>query len=121
MRHVHHVVISILAWCLFGYHWWIVAQRHMNPQTFFAMKTLGALVFSGLLLTLLWVVHNLRLARSYGRRQGFAAPPEPFATDTLERPIVAPDVTALQAAQMVEISLDEEDRKVYIMGGKVAG
>ena len=120
MRHTHHVVISILAWCLFGYHWWIVMQRHMNPTTFVAMKTLGALVFSGLLLTLTWVAHNLRLARHYGRRRGFAAPPEPFVVDTLERPLVAPEMPVLQQARMIEISLDDEGRKVYSAGGEVA-
>ena len=121
MRHVHHVVISVLAWCLFGYHWWIVAQRHMNPTTFVAMKTLGALVLSGLVLTLLWVIHNLRLAKSYGRRRGFTPPPEPFAMDTLERPLVAPELPVLRAAQLVEISLDDAGNKVYIAGGEVQG
>ncbi len=83
-------------WCLFGYYWWVVAQRRINPATIDALAILGVLAVAGLALTVAWVAHNLRLARRLGRRKGFAGPPETFETDHLQRPLVSPGLETLR-------------------------
>ena len=120
MRHVLHTVASILMWCLFGYYWWVVAQRRVNPATIEALAILGGLAVVGLLLTVGWVAHNLRLSRRLGRRKGFPAPAETFAVDHLQRPLVGPGIEALRAARVVTVGLDDEGRKVYAVSGEVA-
>ena len=119
MRHVLHTVFSVLMWMLFGYSWYVVGQRAINPATIDAVLTLGSVVAVGVILTLIWVAHNLRLSRKYGRREGFAAPPETFEKDYLERPLIHPPVHELRHAKIVTISLDAEGRKVYAVGGEV--
>lgn len=120
MRHALHTVLSLLMWCLFGYYWWVVAQQRVHPATIDALAILGLIAVLGLVLTVAWVAHNLRLARKFGRRKGFPAPVETFATDHLHRPLVSPGLETLRAARIVTVSLDEQQRKVYRPGGEVA-
>jgi len=120
MRHVLHTIVSLLLWCLFGYYWWVVAQRRINPATIDALAVLGVMAVAGLVLTVAWVAHNLRLARKFGRRKGFAGPAETFETDHLRRPLVSPGLEALRASRIVTVSLDDDQRKVYRPGGEVA-
>ena len=120
MRHALHTVFSVLMWLLFGYYWYVVGQRSINPDTIEAVLALGSVVLIGAILTLAWVAHNLRLARKFGRRKGFAAPPETFEKDYLERPLVHPPVHELRHAKIVSVSLDDEGRKVYAVSGEVA-
>jgi len=120
MRQVLHTVVSILMWCLFGYYWWIVGRRSINPATLDALTVLAAIVVVGVLLTVAWVLHNLRLARKFGRRKGFPAPVENFDTDYLQRPLVAPPVLTLRDTKIVYVKLDDEGNKVYEIGGRVA-
>ena len=121
MRNALHITISVLMWCLFGWYWYVVGQRKLNPETLDAVVVLGTVVIVGAVLTLLWVAHNLRLARKFGRRQGFEAPPEIFTHDHLQRPLIAPPLAELRRAKIVTIALDDEGRKVYAPGGEVAG
>ncbi len=120
MRHLLHTIFGLLLWCLFGYYWWVVAKQRINPATIDALAALGAMVVVGLVLTVSWVAHNLRLAKKFGRRQGFAEPAETFAVDYLQRPLVSPGIEALRQARIVTVSLDEQQRKVYRPGGEVA-
>jgi uncharacterized membrane protein YbhN (UPF0104 family) len=115
-----HGVFAVLLWILFGYYWYVVGQRSINPATIDAVLGLGSLVAIGVILTMVWVAHNLRLSRKFGRRKGFAAPAETFDKDYLARPLVHPPVHELRTAKIVTVSLDDEGRKVYAVGGEVA-
>ncbi|MCP4572287.1 MAG: hypothetical protein GY838_08025 [bacterium] len=113
MRHAWHIFISILLWCLLGYYWYVVAQRQITADSGVALLVLAGIVLAGLVITLLWVSHNLRLSARLGRRQGFAAPPEPFTHDHLGRSLMAPSRAELQAATTVIIEGDAAGHKVY--------
>ncbi len=76
----------------------MVLRRQIIVDSGIAVLTLLAIVALGLILTLIWVAHNLRLAARLGRRKGFPAPPEPFTLDYLGRTIVAPPLADLRAA-----------------------
>jgi len=113
VRQFMHVFVSILMWGLFGYYWYVVLGREIDEATAQAIQGLAVVVVSGLLLTLFWVRYNLRLARK-NRRRG-APPPaaESLERDALARPVVAPALPVLQQARVVQITLDDEGRKVY--------
>ena len=121
MRHVLHIVVSVLLWILFGYYWYVVvAEREVSADTLDAMGVLVGSTVLGLALTLWWVAHNKRIA-SKGRRTTSPAPPaEPFTHDTLGREITAAGLEELKAARCVEIGLDDEDRKVYTVCREVS-
>jgi len=117
MRHRFHVVVSLSMWCLFGYYWNVVLGREVSDETIRAMGILVAGVIVGLVVTLLWIRHNLRLARKFeGRRQGFRNADAPLLTeDTIGRPVNHPGLDALRAASCVDITADETG-KTYVVG-----
>jgi len=122
MRHVLHVLVSIAMWCLFGYYWQVVLGREIGSGTVRALIILGLTVVLGLLLTMIWVAHNLRLARKFaGRRQ---APrevgPPPMEQDTIGRVLQHPGLNNLRNAQVVEIDADEDSKSYTVVGEKVS-
>lgn len=106
MRHVFHVLISILMWCLFGYYWYVVSGREIGDDTVQALGVLSIVIVLGLIFTLWWVAHNKRLAQRNRRSAAPPAVPEAFDTDYLLRPIVAPDIQVLQNAAIIDIHLE---------------
>ena len=121
MRHLLHVLVSLAMWGLFGYYWRVVLGREIGPGTVRAMLLLVSLVLIGLAVTILWVGHNLRLARKFeGRRRGARQVPDPeLARDTLGRAIAQPGLATLRAARIIDIDADE-DTKTYTAAGAEA-
>ncbi len=105
MRHFFHVIISLLMWCLFGYYWFVVSKREIGAETVQALGILSIVIVVGLITTFWWVQHNKRLARRNLRNTPAPAVPEPFEVDHLNRRIVAPDISELQAASVIDIEL----------------
>jgi hypothetical protein len=132
MRHFVHVVISLLMWCLFGYYWYVVSGREIGDDTVQALGVLSIVITLGLMGTLWWVQHNKRLAQRNRRSSAPPTIPEPFDFDYLKRPIVAPDISILQAASIIDIEVvppSEEEtaadpeneyagKKVYTVAGE---
>jgi hypothetical protein len=114
MRHLLHILASVAMWGLFGYYWSVVLGREQGADTVQAVVTLVVVIVVGLALTVLWIGHNVRLARKFaGRRRQPPPVDDPaLARDTLGRPITAPDLDALRGARVVEVSADA-DRKVF--------
>lgn len=100
-----HTAISLLMWCLFGYYWYVVSQREIGAETIQALGVLSIVIIVGIAGTLWWVAHNKRLAQRNRRNSPPPEVPEPFDTDYLNRPIVAPDIKILQAASIIDIEL----------------
>ncbi len=105
MRNIFHVVISLLMWCLFGYYWFVVSKREIGAETVQALGVLSIVIVVGLIITFWWVAHNKRLARRNRRQTPAPAVPEPFEVDNLNRTIIAPDITELQSASIIDIEL----------------
>jgi len=120
MRTILHAAASVLMWGVFGWYWYVVANRQLNLQSLWAVGTLALISLGGLLLTVLWVAHNKKLASRNRRTNPPPTRPETFTHDTLGRPLAAPAVEELRAAQGARIALDAEERKVYTVGGEVA-
>lgn len=109
MRHIFHVVVSLAMWCLFGYYWHIVLGREVGPDTVRALMILGLTVVAGLIATLGWVGHNIRLAKRFdGRRQATPHPDGPGLThDTIGREIDHPGLDHLCGARVIDITADD--------------
>ncbi len=105
MRHVFHVLISLLMWFLFGYYWYVVSKREVGNDTIQALVVLSIVIVVGIIGTLWWVAHNKRLAKRNRRNSPPPVVPEYFEMDYLKRPIVAPDISTLQAASIIDIDL----------------
>jgi hypothetical protein len=117
MRHLLHVIVSLAMWCLFGYYWHVVLGREVGSSTLRALALLGLTVAVGLVATLLWVGHNLRLARKFSgrRRQTPSATPPRLERDTIGRGITHPGLADLRAARVVDITADTTT-KSYAVG-----
>ena len=116
MRNGIHFLISAILWGVFFYHWHIVSRQGINAGTALAIKVLSTLIVVGLTLTILWVAHNLRLARINQRRGHLPAVPESLTKDKLGRSLQAPELRKLKEAPVVEIRL-AESRKTYSLPG----
>ncbi len=92
-------------WCLFGYYWYVVSGREIGNDTIQALGVLSIVIILGILGTLWWVAHNKRLAQRNRRNSPPPEVPEPFDVDYLKRPIVAPDISILKAASIIDIEL----------------
>jgi len=68
-------------------------------------------------ITFAWILHNLRIFRRKGTRQGLPAPALDYRADWTRRPVVA-DWPAVRAATVVIVSATSE-RKVFQPGAGV--
>src|SRR5437870_2844841 len=68
-RHIIHLTIATAGWILFGWWWWLVLRRVTDREIRFTIALILASLVVVLVITSLWVLHNLRIAR-LGRRTG---------------------------------------------------
>ena len=115
MRNISHFLISLVLWGIFFYHWHIVSRQEVTTGTTLAIKTLSTLVVIGIAITVLWVAHNLRIAKVNQRKENPHAPQDILRKDTLGRAIEALDVQKLKLADLVDIEVTE-DLKIYRSG-----
>ncbi len=120
MRHLLHVLASIAMWCLFGYYWAVVLGRDIAESTVQSVIILVAVVVGGLALTMLWIRHNVRLARRFAgrRRRPVSAGDPDLSHDTIGRPVTAPPLAALRAARLVEVTADEHGKTFRVADGE---
>ncbi len=110
MRSLIHTLVSIVLWGVFFYHWHIVSQQGMTAGTTLAIRVLTTLIVIGLTVTLLWVFHNLRVARINQRRDLPSTRPESLRRDTLGRTVAAPPLSQLKEAPVVDIEVTESHK-----------
>jgi hypothetical protein len=116
VRHLWHILASVGMWCLFGYYWRVVLDREIGPDTVRAMLLLGGLNVVGLVITMTWIAHNLRLARRFADRRRAVRDPGPpaYERDTIDRPITRPDLAELRRARVIDIDADAGTKTVTI-------
>lgn len=119
MRHILHVIVSIAMWCLFGYYWHIVLGREIGDSTLRALALLGLSVLAGLIITMLWVGHNLRLARKFAgrRRQPRQADDPALEHDSIGRALQHPGLHNLRAARVIDIHADDQSKQYAVIVG----
>ncbi len=68
VRRTIHYVFALLGWVLFGYWWWVVLGRTGSNQIVWTLAFIGISLAVIVLVTALWVVHNVRIFRKKGPR-----------------------------------------------------
>ena len=116
MRHAIHVFFSAIMWGVFAYYWYVVLEREIEPSTIRAMLYLLAAIVVGLATTMLWIRHNVRLARKFaGRRRAPRPMPDPDITlDTIGRAVSHPGLEAMRQASIIDIAASDTS-KAYII------
>ena len=116
MRNTLHIILSLAMWVVFGYYWYVVLGREVGTSTIRALLMLIAAVGGGLAVTVLWIGHNLRLARKFaGRRRGAPQTTVPtLIADTIGRPVEHPGLDVLRAAAIVDIDADEAIKRYRV-------
>lgn len=122
MRHLLHVLVSIAMWCLFGYYWHVVLGREVGDDAVRALAVLGLTVIVGLIVTMAWVGHNLRLARKFAgrRRQTPEAALPTLSHDSIGREVTHPGVEQMRAARVIDITADEESKTYGLPSGEAS-
>lgn len=114
-RRVCHLLIAAAAWALFLRWWWIVLHRGVT--SFQVVATLLFLIGCFILvvaITGVWVLHNLRIARTRTRRRSVRDVQADWTRDRLGRPLVL--AADMQKAPVLTVRL-HYDRKVYESDG----
>ena len=112
IRHIRHIISSMIAWALFGYYWSLVAQRRITDATIQALLILSVCVAVIWLATSLWVQHNRRrFAGREDRRQRRTPPDGLGPADALGQTVeITGHGEPLSVASLVVIEVDPETR-----------
>jgi hypothetical protein len=105
-RSILHILLGVLLWGVFGYYWHLVMQRPVSAEMKHALAIVSIIVASITVFDLLWVFHNVRIARRSRRRdrRGASIPP---ASDFLGRAFVLQDDDMIRRARYVEVHVVE--------------
>ena len=112
VRLVLHVALAVLGWVLFIYFWRIVGERGLSPGALLSLVAMAVFLGAVIVSTTLWIVHNLRIART-NRRKGRREVPElSYRKDKIGYTIESENFEQLRAERLVEIAIEGE-RKIY--------
>ena len=108
-RKMRQITLALLSWILFGYYWWLVSRRRLNPETLTALMILVVVIGLVWLSTLFWIRHNKQIARGAGnRRMKRRAGPPSASTDSVGRYVEVSGDLPLLEANYIEIMVDDE-------------
>lgn len=108
---VWQVLFVLAAWVLFVVFWVMVAISTPISSIAVSAIVIGAAVAAFLLVTLLWVAHNLRIYRDKGPRTGVRKVTGDFSHDFVKRPVVA-DWDDLSTAGLIAVTIDDGSKVV---------
>ncbi len=112
VRLVLHVALAVLGWILFVYFWRIVGERGLSPGALISLVAMAVFLAAVIISTTLWIMHNLKIART-NRRKGRREVPElAYRRDKIGCTIENEDFESLREARLIEIDI-EGDRKIY--------
>jgi len=112
VRLVLHVAFAVLGWILFIYFWRIVGERGLSSGVLISLVAMAVFLAVVIISTTLWIVHNLRIART-NRRVGNREVPElAYRRDKIGCTIDNEDFESLKGARFIEVNV-AEDRKIY--------
>lgn len=105
----------LFGWTLFVYWWWIVLRRTERGVVWHLVTGLAILASFLVFFTLVWILHNLRLAGRSGRNRATRYHPGAFERDKLDRPVVLGDLHVLREASVIVVQ-SADGQKVYRRG-----
>lgn len=114
-RRIFHTVLAVAGWCLFLFWWWLVLQRVSAAEVRFTIGFLAIAFVVVVLLTIVWVLHNLRIVRDRTARVHVRDSVPDVSHDTVGRELQMPALPAeYQIAARVRVSV-AGDVKTYVV------
>ena len=112
-RQIFHTLIAVAGWGVFIYWWFLVLQRVSAREVRFTGLFLAAALVVIVVLTGLWVLHNLSIAKRKGARQQLREATLDYSRDPVGRAVTfEAKPEALQQAPVVQVRV-EEGRKTF--------
>jgi hypothetical protein len=112
VRLVLHVALAVLGWVLFIYFWRIVGERGLSPGALISLVAMAVFLAAVVISTTLWIMHNLKIARSNRRKDRRDVPELTYRHDKIGYLIENEDFETLREARLIEIDLTGE-KKIY--------
>jgi hypothetical protein len=120
-RRAFHTLVSLAGWALFAYWWWLVAQRVSAHEIRFTLLVIGIALGVILVLTALWVLHNIRIFRVRGPRQQMRPVTQDSSRDTVGRNVRFPALPEdCLSAAIVDVRI-REGVKIYLPAAASGG
>ncbi len=111
-QRIFHALVSIVAWILFGYFWYVIFVRSLDRQAVTAVLLILVVLAGIILVNFLWVHFNRGLYRRFTRRTQVRGAVMTPNADKLGRPLLGADWTSLKTAAHLLVDLDGPT-KVY--------
>lgn len=105
-RTILHILLGIALWAVFAWYWHLVMQQPVSEQARRALVIVALIVAAITLFDVVWIFHNLRIARHSRRRNRRPEPGLP-ATDFLGRTFMAQSDDVLRRARYIEVHVVE--------------
>ena len=112
VRLVLHVAFALLGWILFIYFWRIVGERGLSPGALISLVAMAVFLAVVIISTTLWILHNLKIARTNRRKGGRDIPELAYRQDKIGYTIENEDFELLKGARFIEVKIEVE-RKIY--------
>ncbi len=111
-QRVFHVLVSVLAWVLFGFFWYTIFVRGMDRQAATAVLLILVVLAGIILVNSLWVYFNRSLYRKLGPRVQVREVVMSPTADKLGRPLLGAEWESLKTSCQILVDLDGPS-KVY--------
>ena len=110
---VLRIALTALGWAFFLFSWWRVTRPHQMERGAVSLTSvqLSGCALAILMVSGLWILHNLRLSKK-GRRHSAAYIPPVYERDRLGRSLILPRESALACAPVITVRMDAGN-KVY--------
>jgi len=112
VRLVLHAALAVLGWVLFIYFWKIVGERGLSPNALISLVAMAVFLAVVIISTTLWIVHNLKIARTNRRKGNREIPEFSYRKDKIGCTIENEDFESLKGARLIEVEI-KGDRKTY--------
>ena len=111
-RMAFHVAIAVVGWVLFAYFWRVVGERGLSPGAVISLIAMATFLALVIIMTTLWIVHNLRISRSDRRTGNRHVAEVPYHQDKIGHTIESEGFDSLRNADMIEVAV-EDGKKIY--------
>ena len=110
-RRVLHTLIALAGWALFAYWWTVVFARVGASEVRFTVIFVLISFVCSIVITSLWVLHNLSIFRRKGPRTGVREVALDYSHDPLGRPVTFESTPeALQNAAAIRVRIDADGK-----------
>lgn len=106
-----NAIALLFGWTLFLYWWWVVLGRTNRHVLWHLLGGLGLLAGLLVVFSVVWILHNLRLAGRSRRHRATPYNPGTFERDKLDRRVVLDDLHVLREASVIVVESTGEQKR----------